>query len=48
MPQLRTYIFESISDAQVQVVIKTYGTLIDAEKRLCHHVYYPEFFKIKH
>ena len=47
MPPLRTYVFESISDAHVEVVINTYGTLIDAEKRLYHHVKYPEYFRLK-
>lgn len=47
MPPLRTYRFESVLDAQTEIVIKTYGTLIDAEERLSHHVKNPGNFRLK-
>lgn len=47
MPPLRTYVFECISDAQTEIIIKTYGTSIDAEKRLSHHVKDPNNFRLK-
>ena len=38
MPPLKTFIFQSISDAQIEIVIKTYGSEIEAKKRLNFHV----------
>ena len=47
MPPLRTYVFKSISSGRIEISIETYGTAIDAEKRLSYHVKEPNNFTLK-
>lgn len=47
MPPLKTYIFECVSDAQTEIIIKTYGTYIDVLERLLYHVKDINNFKLK-
>jgi hypothetical protein len=46
MPVLKTFIFECISDAQTQIVIKSYLASIDAFHRLSFHVKDPSNFRL--
>lgn len=46
MPPLKTYIFECISDAQIEITIQTYGTETEAFNRLSYHVKEPNNFRL--